>query len=66
MSRVDYRNGMYCGTLNHQMKRQGVGLLITDDSQIVLADWSNDQIHGEYFYNNREVCAFGQMRFGKY
>lgn len=66
MKRIDYRNGMYFGRLNKNLFREGLGLLISDRSELVFGEWSDDQIDGQYFYSNGEVSAFGEMRLGQY
>lgn len=42
---VHYRNGVYQGELKAN-KREGKGILITDEGQIVVGTWKNDKLSG--------------------
>lgn len=41
----NYRNGLYHGNLKDN-KRNGKGILITDDGEIIVGLWKNDKLHG--------------------
>jgi hypothetical protein len=44
---VYYRHeGKYRGYLNSQGQRQGVGILINDDSDKFIGEWHEDNLHG--------------------
>jgi hypothetical protein len=34
---IDYRNACYYGGIDDKNNRQGIGLLLTDDAEVVLA-----------------------------
>lgn len=57
---VQYRNATYFG-LFQQYQRNGHGLLILDNSTILLAYWKKNAIHGKYIYISDSLRAYGQM-----
>lgn len=63
---LEYRNGHYSGGLDNQLRRQDVGLLITDDCEVLLADWRDSAVHGKYYFTNGKQYAYGSMLAGKY
>ena len=65
---VQYRNATYYGILDNY-QRNGHGLLILDNSQILLgmfghnpAQWRKNSIQGKYIYITDTVRAFGSMQ----
>lgn len=57
---VQYRNATYYGGFDNY-QRNGSGLLILDNSNIILAHWSRNSIHGKYLYISDTLTAFGNM-----
>lgn len=61
---LEYRNGIYQGRVKNN-KRNGSGILITDEGKILVGNWKNDQLFGEalVFVNHNEY-GFGEFNRG--
>lgn len=57
---VQYRNATYYGGFDNY-QRNGSGLLILDNSNIILAHWNRNIIHGKFLYMSDTIRAFGNM-----
>ncbi len=56
----------YRGYLNAQGQRQGVGILIDDDSNKFIGEWHEDELHGIAKYEWEKVYSYwGQFKHGK-
>lgn len=61
---LDYRNASYSGFVLHS-SRHGTGILITDDSYILLSNWTDNIIDGPYVYLFENNYIFGNIKEGK-
>ena len=64
---LEYRNAIYFGQISHSpLTRHGLGLMLTDHGDVILAQWHNDLLHGTYYYSNGTSSAYGNMSQGNY
>lgn len=61
---VQYRNATYYGVLENY-QRNGHGLLVLDNSQILLGQWRRNTLHGKYVYISDSMRAYGSMQNGR-
>ena len=60
----EYRNGIYQGSVKAG-KRNGAGILITDDGQIFIGEWKNDLLFGKgLVFLSHEEYGFGDFNRG--
>lgn len=61
---LEYRNAIYQGQTKAN-KRNGTGILITDDGKIFVGTWKNDQLYGHAFVAlNTGEYGFGEFNRG--
>ena len=62
---LEYRNGIYQGNTKGS-KRNGQGILLTDDGNIFVGEWKNDQLCGNalIFLDHNEY-GFGEFNRGE-
>lgn len=44
----EYKNGMYYGRYNNKSNMEGIGIIIYDDANIIIAEFKNGNIHGHF------------------
>ena len=64
---VEYRNSSYFGSF-HDYQRHGYGLLVLDNSNIIMGifwnyegKWERGAINGNYAFSSDKIRAFGTM-----
>lgn len=61
----EYRNGIYQGSVRSG-KRNGPGILITDEGQIFIGEWKNDLLFGKALvFLSHEEYGFGDFNRGE-